>query len=112
MTTIDRDWPSNPPISQQSKAERSFHVSGIPYAKLRTISYSRLLAGDRPMIAELLAACSRDGFFYLDLLGPESQAMLEQIERLFVLAKEIHDLPTVEKLDYEMDKFGPLKIGG
>jgi isopenicillin N synthase-like dioxygenase len=70
------------------------------YAQFRTVNYSRLLLGDATEIAELLSACTEDGFFYLDLGGKETETLLADWKKILAVIDEWFDRPLEEKLKH------------
>lgn len=76
----------------------------IPTASMSTISLARLNSGDEAAARSLLSACQELGFFLLDLsedaLGTE---LIEDIDQLFLVGKEIMDLPVDVKEQYLND---------
>jgi isopenicillin N synthase-like dioxygenase len=81
-------------------------------ATLQTISYSKLCQGDPSAIRLLYQAGIENGFFYLDLGGPESTQLLHEAETLFQAAEEVFDLQLEMKMTYDLDVIGPAKING
>jgi isopenicillin N synthase-like dioxygenase len=81
-------------------------------AVLQTISYSKLCQGDPSAIRLLYQAGIDNGFFYLDLIGPESTQLLDEAETLFQAAEEVFDLQLETKMTYDLDIIGPAKING
>lgn len=73
-------------------------------ASMSTISLARLNSGDEAAARSLLAACQELGFFLLDLsedaLGKE---LIEDIDQLFLVGKDIMDLPADVKEHYRND---------
>lgn len=66
---------------------------------MRMISYKKLLEGDKEASAELLAGCTYEGCFWLDL---ESEVeTLKRAEWLLRISQTLHDVPQVEKWKYE-----------
>jgi isopenicillin N synthase-like dioxygenase len=54
--------------------------------------------------AELLAACTDTGFFYLDCTDWEDGSLsASQIQRLFQISKTLYDLPSEEKRAWAAD---------
>lgn len=79
---------------------------------LSTISFSDLRNNNQAASATLLHACISNGFFYLDLHGPETSSFLEDVDSLYRLTENLYELPLAEKLKYDLDKIGPAKIAG
>lgn len=76
----------------------------IPTASLGTISLARLMSGDEAAARSVLTACQDLGFFLLDLnddtMGKE---LIEEIDQLFLVGKELMDLPVAVKEQYLND---------
>ena len=79
---------------------------------MRTVSFSRLTHGDPAEVELLLASSVEDGFFYLDLQGNETVQLLEDMNRLMDVGRELFDLPLKEKLVHDIDTLGPYKLDG
>lgn len=76
----------------------------IPTATMSTISLARLNSGDETAVRSLLAACQELGFFLLDLSEDKSgKELIEDIDQLFLVGKEIMDLPGEVKERYRND---------
>lgn len=76
----------------------------IPTASMSIISLAGLNSGDEAAARSLLAACQELGFFLLDLtedaLGKE---LIGDVDQLFLVGKEIMDLPVDVKEQYLND---------
>lgn len=70
----------------------------IQTADFPTLSYSRLLKRDTRELERLLDACKTHGFFYLDLMGQETEGFLELYQRL----KDVSDIYFGQPLDVKM----------
>lgn len=81
-------------------------------AQLLTIDISRLEEGDEAEAAKLFKASKEDGAFYLDFSNHRDMGMLEAVENVFAISKEIFDLSEEEKLRYDVDLLGSLKLNG
>lgn len=81
-------------------------------ASLKELSFLALLNGESSAIADLHDAGVKDGFFYLDLRNPQTQIILDEVEKLYDVAENIFHLPLEHKLKYDVDKIGPAKIDG
>lgn len=76
----------------------------IPTASMNTISLKSLNSGDEAASRSLLAACQELGFFLLDLNGDTlGNELIEQIDQLFLVGKDIMDLPRIVKEQYLHD---------
>jgi hypothetical protein len=88
------------------------HPSLNVLASLKVITFSSLLNSETRAIADLHKAGVENGFFYLDLRNPQTQTLLDEVERLYGVAESIFRLPLEEKLKYDLDQIGPAKIDG
>lgn len=84
----------------------------LPVAELVTIKLKDLYAGDRVQAAKLFKACKEDGIFYLDLQHPNYEDFLRAADKMYALAGELFDLDIAEKLEYDVDKLGKMKLNG
>lgn len=69
-------------------------------AELRTISYKKLVAKDPAEQAKLLDCGEKDGFFYLDLLEPESEGLWNDYKSVLAVMSEFFEQPVESKLPY------------
>ena len=83
-----------------------------PVAELQVINYKRLAANDLGEAEKLFRACQTDGFFYLDLDNPDDQIALNSVDDVYALAKALFALDEAEKLKYDVDKLGEMKLNG
>ncbi|KAL4733146.1 hypothetical protein BDV11DRAFT_214313 [Aspergillus similis] len=83
----------------------------VPVAHLRTVQLSDLLQGDDAEAQKLFEACKMDGFFYLNIKNIDEH-VLEVIDGMFELDKELYDLPDEEKMLYDVDKISDFKLNG
>jgi isopenicillin N synthase-like dioxygenase len=83
----------------------------LPVAQLRTVQLSDLLQGDDAEAQKLFEACKMDGFFYLNIKNIDEH-VLEVIDGMFELDKELYDLPDEEKMLYDVDKISDFKLNG
>ncbi len=84
----------------------------IPVAKLLTIDVSRLQEGDEAEAAKLFKASKEDGAFYLDFADRKCVKMVETVESICALSKELFHLSEEEKMKYDIDLLGKLKLNG
>lgn len=76
----------------------------IPTASMSTISLASLNSEDDAAAKSLLAACQELGFFLLDLNGDKlGEGLIEDIDQLFSIGKDIMDLPLAVKEQYPHD---------
>ena len=81
-------------------------------APMQTINLELLRSGDEAEAKRLFHACVDFGFFYLDLREMSEGKFVETIDRMFELDEELYALPDEEKILYDVDKLGKLKING
>lgn len=81
-------------------------------AHLHTLKFTDVAKGDANALNTLVDACEKDGFFYLDLRGWESNQMLESLQNAADLMKEWFKQPLEKKLATETlsDAHGYAKI--
>lgn len=71
---------------------------------MNTIALSGLRQNSAETAKKTLAACEELGFFFLDLRGDVlGDAMIECIDQLFLIGKDIFDLPESVKNKYLHD---------
>jgi isopenicillin N synthase-like dioxygenase len=89
---------------------------GIPSEKLaalRSISLYELEAGSQSEQDRLLQACIQDGFFCLDLTHPSFSTLLDDVESVFKVSREMFDYPTEIKELFDVDRVSQgLKVNG
>lgn len=85
-----------------------------PVANLREISLEHLKNRDQTEAANLLAACQEDGVFYLNLKHSDGSdgELLHESASIYHLAKQLFNLPEEEKMQYDIDLFGDMKVNG
>ncbi|KAL8960909.1 MAG: hypothetical protein Q9193_002462 [Seirophora villosa] len=83
-----------------------------PVAQLLTINIGRLEGGEEHEAAQLFKAAKEDGVFYADLQESGFEEMLATVEEVFALAKALFDLSMEEKMQYDIDELGELKLNG
>ena len=90
------------------------HVSceALPVAELLTVDVSRLQEGDEAEAAKVFQASKEHGAFYLDFSGPKGVKITEAVADVFALSKELFHLSTQEKMTYDIDLLGKLKLNG
>ncbi|KAJ5850561.1 hypothetical protein N7455_010417 [Penicillium solitum] len=62
-------------------------------------------------IKKLLNACKTDGFFYLNIQSIDDN-LLQVVDAMFQLDRELYDVPDEEKMAYDVDKLSELKLNG
>jgi len=70
-------------------------------AHLHTLKFTDVAKGDENALNTLVDACEKDGFFYLDLRGWESNQMLDSLQTAAGLMKEWFKQPLDKKLATE-----------
>ncbi|RYP19577.1 hypothetical protein DL765_003304 [Monosporascus sp. GIB2] len=76
----------------------------ITTASMPTISLANLHSGHEATAKSLLAACQELGFFFLDLQGDElGETLVDEIDQLFALNKDLLNLPDDVKNQYLHD---------
>lgn len=92
----DLDFPHLPPFPKD-----------VTIAPLLRVKLSKLLSGDQSEIDRLFQACRELGFFYLDVRGADAGEQLVGYARaLFGEGKKVFDLPTEEKVTYDLGSRG------
>ncbi|KAI3319051.1 hypothetical protein HD806DRAFT_510796 [Xylariaceae sp. AK1471] len=71
----------------------------VPLADLYTIKLANLFDKDEQELKRLLAACERDGFFYLDLKGAGSESFWEDLREVDQITKQWFSQPADVKLE-------------
>ncbi|KAI4216247.1 MAG: hypothetical protein LQ351_001257 [Letrouitia transgressa] len=86
------------------------------HAPLKTVSYSGLLDNSISDIERLIYACVTDGAFCLDLkdTGDDSQSpsISNMANGIFSIVEKFFDQDLETKMQWEMDCWGSLQIGG
>ena len=83
-----------------------------PVAELQVINFQRLAARDSKEEAKLFEVARTDGFFFLDLRRSDNNEILNLVENIYTLAKDLFGLDESEKLLYDVDKIGKMKLNG
>ncbi len=105
------------PLSKHSTQGTTSHPpdSNIelgPVAQLLTIDVGRLHEGDKEEAAKLFKAAKEDGIFYLDLQDRRSMAVIDTVDDVFALSKDLFSLSEEEKMKYDIDELDALKLNG
>jgi len=83
------------------------------FAPLRTIRLHDLCRGFPEEKEKLYAAATEDGIFYLDFSEEQNEFDLANLtEGIYSLSRSLFDLDLEEKLQYDVDKIGELKLNG
>ncbi|ETS86509.1 hypothetical protein PFICI_00337 [Pestalotiopsis fici W106-1] len=62
--------------------------------------------------SNLLQACIEDGFFYLDFTQSSHSKVLDEVESVFNLSKDLFDYPLDIKTLFDVDRISDLKVNG
>lgn len=90
--------------TQQAMSQPSISLSGVvPVAQLLTIDVGRLQEGDKAEAAKVLRGAKEDGAFYLDFSDRRCVKMMEMVENIFALSKDLFQLSEKEKMIYDID---------
>ena len=96
-----------------SMAQSSYeNDQSLSVAQLLTIDVCRLQQGDEEEAARLFKASKEDGAFYLDFSDQRSMRMMDTVDKIFALSKDLFDLSVKEKIEYDVDLRGALKLDG
>ena len=83
-----------------------------PVAHLHTINIGSLYEGDKEEAAKLFQAAREDGVFYLNLQDRRFAGMVDTVDDIFALSKDLFNLSEEEKMKFDIDKLGKLKLDG
>jgi len=83
---------------QTQRVPTSQHIPDVP-TKIHVISYKKLREGYEETSAELQAACTDEGCFWLDLKS--EVGILSHVEWLLRMSQTLHNVPQTEKWKYE-----------
>ena len=83
-----------------------------PIALLLTINIERLYQGDKEEAARLFQAAQEDGVFYLDLQDWCCTEFIDTADEVFAFSKKLFSLSEEEKMKYDVDELGKLKLNG
>lgn len=82
-------------------------------APIKTIRLHDLCRGSIEEKEKLYAAAAEDGIFYLDFSEDQNEFGLTNLtEGIYSLSRSLFDLDLEEKLRYDVDKIGELKLNG
>lgn len=70
----------------------------VPSADISTVKFHNLFDANGEELAHLLKACERDGFFYLDLRGPESEKLWTDIREISQITQRWFSQPDEVKV--------------
>ena len=102
--------PSNNRITrpQNREADTGLH----PVAQLSTIKLAGLQQDDGEEAEKLFRSAREDGFFYLNFQDSAFEGMINLVEDVFTISKSLFNLDNEEKMQYDVDKLGKLKLNG
>ncbi|KAF7169968.1 hypothetical protein CNMCM5623_002492 [Aspergillus felis] len=83
-------------------------TSKISTAPLRVINFRNLLH----KVEKLALAAKEDGIFYIDFTGHASSPFSGLVDEIYSLSRSLFDLSIEEKMRYDVDKMGMLKLNG
>lgn len=81
-------------------------------AQLRTVDIGRLHKGNEEEAANLFRAAKEDGVFYLDLQDQSFLDIIDRVDDVFAVSKDLFSLRQSEKNEYDIDRLGSLKMNG
>ena len=81
-------------------------------AELQTIDAGRLREGDTLEATKLFEAAKKDGIFYLNLRDSSFAGIIDTVDKVITLSNALFSLKEEEKMDYDIDKLGHLKLNG
>ena len=103
---------SSDPTQEAMSHQRHVPCEALPVAELLTVDVTRLQEGNEAEAAKVFKASKENGAFYLDFSGPKCVHIIEAVANVFVLSKELFHLSKQEKMQYDIDLLGKLKLNG
>lgn len=99
---------------EASGQEKASSQQPIPLARIKEISLQRLEMSDEIETQKLLIACMEDGVFYLNLRDHTNQdrSLLSLSKEMFSVSQELFELPLDEKMNYDIDQNGIMRVNG
>lgn len=83
------------------------------FAPLKTIRLQDLRRGSAEEKNKIFAAAKEDGIFYLDYTDDQGDYKLgELVEQIYSFSHSLFDIDLAEKMQYDVDKIGELKLNG
>lgn len=83
------------------------------FASLKTIHLHDLCRGSPEEKEKLYAAATEDGIFYLDFSEDQNEFDLANLtDDIYSLSRSLFNIGLEEKLRYDVDKIGELKLNG
>ena len=103
---------SDDPNQKAGSYPRRDNVEIYPVAELHTIDAGRLHEGDTTEAAKLFKAAKEDGIFYLNLQDRHFVGIIDTVDEVFALSNALFSLNEEEKIGFDIDKLGYLKLNG
>ena len=114
---VHASYPNIAPLSnyptQNSMSDLLSNKAEVgPVAHLHTINIGSLYEGDKEEAAKLFQAARENGVFYLNLQDPRFVRIVNTVDDIFALSKDLFTLSEEEKMKFDVDKLGRLKLDG
>ena len=81
-------------------------------AQLDVVDFKALKDGDPEHSRKLYEACVTSGCFYLDVQSYPDSSLEKTLDSMYSLVDDMFDLPLEEKVEYDVDVIGELKVCG
>lgn len=88
------------------------NIGLYPVAQLSTIKLAGLQQGDGEEAENLFRSAREDGFFYLNFQDSAFEGIINLVEDVFTISKKLFSLDFQEKMEYDIDELGNLKLNG
>ena len=110
---IQETAPVNKGPTQSSMGRAAHeHDESLPIAQLPVIDVCRLQQGEEEEAIKLFKASKEDGVFYLDFSNQMGMGMMKMVDGIFALSKDVFDMSVEDKMEYDVDLRGALKLNG
>lgn len=87
--------------------------AGIPLAALTILDFQKLRSNDADEKLKLWEAATEAGFFYMNYENmPEFEDLAAIVNSIYDLEHGLFDLSDEEKMNYDVDKQGNMKLSG
>lgn len=87
--------------------------AGTPLAALTTLDFQKLRSNDADEKLKLWKAATEAGFFYMNYENmPEFEDIATTVNGIYNLEHDVFDLSDEEKMQYDVDKQGNMKLSG
>jgi isopenicillin N synthase-like dioxygenase len=87
--------------------------SELPLARFQVVDIEKLGEADHAEKKKLYLAAKHDGFFYLSFGSMSDLDQFEEVlDGIYALQHHLFNLPEEEKMKFDVDKQGPLKLNG